>query len=289
MGIFVNNMKTAVLLAALLGLCMLVGRAIGGPYGMVLGFLFGGLGNLVAYFFSDRIALASMGAQPVTRQDAPELVDAVARLAERAGLPTPRVYVCPQQAPNAFATGRNPSHAVVCVTSGMLERFPMQEIEAVLAHELGHVKHRDMLIATVAATIAGMISYAGYMLMWYGGGRSRDDRGGGLGALLMVILAPIAAAIIQLAISRQREYAADAYSGEITGNPLHLAAALRRLDSANQQVPMDGQPAYQSLFIVQPLSARSGLGLLFSTHPPIEKRIAALEREAEQMGVFVRR
>ncbi len=280
---FMNHVKTAMLLGAMLGLCMLIGHFVGGPRGMILGLMFGGIGNVIAFFFSDRIALSSMRARQITREDLPWLHDAVARLAERDGLPMPRVYICPQAAPNAFATGRNPRNAAVAVTEGMLANFPPHEIEGVLAHELGHVKHRDILIATIAATIAGGISALAYMFMFFGGGGDRRDSPvGAIGALLTIILAPIAAGLIKAAISRQREYAADSYGGELCGDPNKLAAALQRLAAANQRIPTRANPAYESLFIVQPLLP-GAVTSLFSTHPPIEKRIAALREQAMRM------
>ncbi|MFO0837174.1 MAG: M48 family metalloprotease [Phycisphaerae bacterium] len=274
-----NHLKTAFLLGSLIGLCMLVGHLLGGPQGLLLGLVFGGLGNLVAYWFSDRIALTAMQAQPVNHTEAPWLVDTVERLALRAGLPTPRVYVCPHSAPNAFATGRNPRNSAVAITAGMLRDFPRHEIEAVMAHEIAHIKNRDVLIATVAAVLGGLISYAGYSLMFVGGGRDNQNPLGALGAIVAVLLAPIAALLIQMAISRQREYAADALGGELCGDPRNLALALHRLQGGNQRVATDVNLAFNSMFIMQPLSAR-GMATLFSTHPPVEKRIAALERQA---------
>lgn len=280
-----NTFKTAVLLAALMALCGLVGHLIGGWNGLLMGFLFGGFGNLLAYFFSDKIALAAMGAQEVRRSEIPWLYDTVEDLAQRAGLPMPRLYVCPQAAPNAFATGRNPRRSAVAVTEGMLRNFPRHEIEGVLAHELAHIRNRDVLIATVAATLAGMISALAYMMMWVGaGGGHRDSHNplGALGVVLMIILAPLAAALIQMAISRSREYAADAYGGQLCGDPLKLAAALQRLRYGNERIPTETNPAFHSLFIVAPLSG-GGLMSLFSTHPPIEKRITLLRRQAGEI------
>ncbi len=280
---WLNNVKTAVLLGSLMGLCIAIGYFAGGgsSYGVLLGFLFGVLANGVAFFFSDKIALAAMGAQEVTRDQAPELFNIVAGLALRAGLPMPRVYVCPQPAPNAFATGRSPQHAALAVTAGLLRNFPAHEIEGVLAHELAHVKHRDVLISSIAAVLAGMISMVAYLLM-FGGGRSRDNPLGAVGAIAMIILAPLAAALIQAAISRQREFAADSYGGELCGDPLKLAAALARLGGANERVPTDTNPAFHNLYIVEPFSA-GGIVSLFSTHPPIEERIAALQQQARTM------
>lgn len=279
-----NNLKTAFLLGSLMGLCMLVGYLVlGGPMGLAVGLLVGGLGNLITFFFSDKIAIAAMQGQPIERNDLPWLYDGVQNMASDAGLPMPRLYVCPQAAPNAFATGRNPRNAAVAVTQGMLQNFRREEILAVLAHELAHVRHRDTLISTIAATMAGLISYAGYMLMWFGGGRnSRDNPLGLVGTLALVLLAPIAAMLIQMAISRQREYAADAYGGALCGNPLHLAAALERLGRLNERIPTETNPAFHNLYIVEPL--HDGIGNLFSTHPPLEKRIAALQQQAAQRG-----
>lgn len=282
---FVNNLKTAALLGALIGLCMWIGHAMGGPGGMLIGLVLGGLGNIIAFFFSDKIALMSMHAQPIERSDVPWLYDMIERLSQRAGLPMPRVYVCPQDAPNAFATGRSPSRAAVAITKGMLQHFPEHEIEGVMAHEIAHIKHRDMLISTIAAVLAGMISYAGYMLMYLGGGGHSREGGnplGLIGVLAMVILAPIAAMLIQLAISRQREYAADSLGGELCGDPMKLAHALARLDRGNSQIPMDTNPSFNSLFIMKPLS-RGGLTSIFSTHPPTQKRIDALVAQAQRV------
>lgn len=278
----INHAKTAMLLAFLMGLCMAVGYFVAGPQGVVFGFLFGGLGNIVAFFFSDKLALVAMRAREVSPHEVPWLHDIVERLACQAGLPKPRVYVCPQPAPNAFATGRSPRHAAVAVTEGMLRHFPAHEIEGVLAHELAHVRHRDVLISTIAAVMAGIISYAGYMLLFFGGGgRSRDNPLGAIGALAMIILAPLAAMLIQAAISRQREYAADSYGGELCGDPNKLAAALARLGAANERIPTDTNPAFHNMYIVEPLAANGGgMRSLFATHPPIEKRIAALRQQA---------
>lgn len=274
-----NQLKTALLLGSLIGLCMLVGHLLGGPQGLLLGLMFGGIANFIAYWFSDKIALTAMQAQPVSRADIPWLVEMVERLALRAGVPVPRVYVCPQAAPNAFATGRNPQRSAVAISSGMLRAFPRHEIEAVMAHEIAHIKNRDVLITTVAAVLGGLISYAGYSLMFLGGGRDNQSPLGALGAIVAVLLAPIAALLIQMAISRQREYAADALGGELCGDPRNLALALQRLQTGNQRVPTNVNPAFNGMFIMQPLSA-GGLAALFSTHPPAEKRIAALELQA---------
>jgi heat shock protein HtpX len=281
-----NNAKTAVLLGALMGLCMAVGYFVGGgsPQGVLMGFLFGGLGSVIAYFYSDKIALAAMQAREVTRGDLPWLHEIVARLAARAGLPMPRIYVCPQPAPNAFATGRGPRHAAVAVTEGLLRGFPAHEIEGVLAHELAHVKHRDVLISTIAAVLAGMISFAGYMLMFFGGSRDRENQSplAGIGAIAMVILAPLAAGLIKAAISRQREFAADSYGGELCGNPHKLAQALMRLEVGNERIPTQTPPAFHNMYIIEPLTG-GGVMSLFSTHPPTAERIAALRAQAAHM------
>jgi len=279
---FANNLKTTMLLASLMALCMLIGYLFLGPHGMLIGLLFGGLGNLIAFFYSDKIALMSMGGTEVQRSDIPWLFDLIERLSQRAGLPMPRVYVCPQAAPNAFATGRSPNHAAVAVTQGMLRNFPEHEIEAVIAHELGHIRHRDMLISTVASVLAGLITYAGYVLLFFGGGDRRGNPLGLIGTLAMIILAPLAALLIQAAISRQREYAADSYAGELCGQPLKLASALQRLQAGNERIPTETPPAFHNLYIVEPLSA-SGRTSLFGTHPPVEKRIAALRAQAGRM------
>lgn len=287
---FWNHTKTALLLGSLMGLCMLVGHLLGGANGLLMGLMFGGIGNVIAYFFSDKIALASMGAQPVSREQLPWLHAMIERLSERAGIPTPRIYVCPQDAPNAFATGRNPANSAVAITEGMLRNFPREEIEGVMAHEIGHIRHRDVLISTIAAVMAGMLSYAGYMLMFMGGGNNRENQSplGAIGALVAVIVAPIAAMIIQMAISRQREYAADSFAGELCGDPRRLAYALQRLEAGSARVPTETNPSYNSLFIVAPLSGR-GMASLFSTHPPTQKRIAALLEQAERMEQSGRR
>jgi heat shock protein HtpX len=280
---FLNHAKTAFLLGSLIGLCMLIGYLIGGGQGMLIGLIFGGVGNIISFWFSDKIAIAAMQGQPVSRDEAPWLHEMIERLAQRAGLPKPRIYVCPQDAPNAFATGRGPKNAAVAITAGMLRHFPKEEIEGVMAHELGHIRNRDVLISTIAAVLAGMISYAAYMMMWFGGGQRNESPVGAVGAILAIVLAPIAATIIQLAISRQREYAADAFAGEVTGDPMLLANALQRLQHGNERIPMDTNPAFNAMFIMEPLSG-GGVMALFATHPPAEKRIAALVRQAEKMG-----
>ncbi len=281
-----NNVKTAFLLGSLMALCMFVGHSVAGPSGLIMGFLFGGLGNIIAFFFSDKMAMAAMGGQEIRREDLPWLYDMIARLAQRGNLPMPRVYVCPQAAPNAFATGRGPSNAAVAITQGMLRDFPPAEIEGVMAHELAHIKHRDMLISTIASVMAGVISSIGYLAFYMGGSHNRDGENqnplGAVGAILMIILAPIAAGLIQMAISRQREFAADSYGGELCGDPMKLAYALRRLGRMNEVIPTETNPAFHNLYIVEPLHG-DGVMNLFSTHPPLAKRIALLEEQARQM------
>lgn len=279
-----NNAKTALLLSAMLALCMLIGHWIAGPTGLLIGLIFGGMGNVIAFFFSDKIAIAAMGGHEVSREQIPWLHDMIEDLASRAGLPKPKIYVCPQPAPNAFATGRSPSHAAVAITEGMLRGFPRDEIEGVMAHEMAHIKHRDMLISTVASVMAGLISYAGYMALWFGGGRdSRDNPLGAVGMILMIVLAPVAAMMIQMAISRQREYAADSFGGELSGDPMKLARALRRLTAGNEQIPTETSPAFHNLYIVEPLTG-GGVANLFSTHPKIEDRIRRLREQAERIA-----
>jgi len=236
--------------------------------------------NFASYFFSDKIALAAYRAQPVTREQLPRAYEIVERLTQKIGIPMPKMYVIPTDSPNAFATGRNPQHASVAVTEGILNLLTDEEMEGVLAHELGHVRNRDILISSVAATLAGaitMIARMGYWASLFGGGGGRDDRdrGGGIVALLMLILAPIAATLIQLAVSRSREYEADASGASYTGNPYALASALRKLDAYSKRVPMQGTPSTAHLFIVAPLLGVD-FSSLFSTHPPIAKRIERL-------------
>jgi len=275
-------LKTAFLLTVLTLLLIYGGEALAGPQGMTFGLIMALIMNGGAYFFSDKIALMSSGARPVTREEAPKLYACVERLAARGNLPVPKVYIIPQAAPNAFATGRNPRHAAVAATAGLLELMNDDELDGVIAHELGHVRNYDILTSSIAATLAGAITWIAHMAQWamiFGGGRSRDDeRGGGIAAIAMIILAPIAAAIMQLAISRQREYAADASSAKLLGNPYGLISALEKLEAYNKRIPMNVSPATSSLFIVAPLSGGQVFSSLFSTHPPLEKRIAALRQ-----------
>lgn len=271
-----NNLKTAVLLAGLVSLCGLVGTSFGGSQGMLLGLALGGVMSFASYFFSDRAVLAMYRARIVTQAEAPDLYAMVDRLRQRAGLPMPRIAITPAEQPNAFATGRNADHAVVAVTQGILRYMPQDELEGVLAHELAHIKNRDMLITTVAAVIAGALSNVPYMLL-FGGGRDDDD-GHPLARLALLLLAPIGAVILQMAISRQREFEADRVGAEILGRPLPLANALRRLDRLAHEIPMNVSPAAASLAQVNPLAAwNGGMMSLFSTHPPTEERVERLE------------
>ena len=274
-----NTVKTTLLLGVMTGLFLLVGELIGGGQGLVVGFLFAVVTNFVSYFWSDKIVLRSYGAQEVGADH--RLYRIVAHLAQRAGLPMPRVYIIPEASPNAFATGRNPQHAAVAATEGILQILDDNELAGVLAHELAHVKHRDILISSVAATMAGAIIMIARFAMFWGG--SRDDRDGGnpIAAIAMMILAPIAATLIQAAISRSREFDADAGGASITGNPLGLASALRKIESASKVVPLEANPATAHMFIIKPFSV-SGLLGLFSTHPPTEARIAALTELSRQ-------
>src|SRR5580698_5781362 len=280
-----NTFKTAFLLTALTLLLMFFGRYFGGENGMFIALAFAAVMNFVSYFYSDKIALAMYKAQPVTREQLPRAYEAVERLTQKIGIPMPKIYVIPTESPNAFATGRNPKHASVAVTHGILGLLTDEELEGVLAHELGHVNNRDILISSVAATIAGaitMLASMGRFAMIFGGG-DRDRRGGGLSALFMLIVAPIAASLIQLAVSRSREYQADATGAHYTGNPYALASALQKLDAYSRRVPMAASPSTAHLFIIQPLLGMN-FGNLFSTHPPIAKRIERLTgRPAEFM------
>ena len=271
-----NNVRTFVLLAGLVSLCVLAGQLLGGSQGLVLGLAIGGLVSFASYFFSDRVVLRMYSARLVTAQEAPELYAMVDRLRQRAGLPMPKVAITPAEQPNAFATGRSPSHAVVAVTQGILKYMPADELEGVLAHELAHVKNRDMLISTVAAVIAGALSNLPYMLM-FGGGRDDEDTHP-MARLALMLLAPLGAMVLQFAISRQREFEADRVGAEITGHPMPLANALRRLDRLSHEIPMNVSPAAATLAQVNPLAAYGGgMSSLFSTHPPTEARVERLE------------
>ncbi len=273
-----NAFKTGLLLTALTLLLVLGGRAIGGPNGMTIALMFALLMNGFVYFFSDKIALAVSGAEPVSREQAPRLYAVMERLCGKANLPMPRLYVIPQPAPNAFATGRNPRHASVAVTAGLLELMNDEELEGVIAHELSHVRNYDILTTSIAATLAGAITWIAEMGRWamIFGGRDDEERGGGIAAVLMLFLAPLAALLLQLMISRRREYAADETGAHMVGHPHGLISALEKLGAYNKKIPMDVSPATASLFIVAPLSAGQVFLSLFSTHPPLEERIAAL-------------
>jgi heat shock protein HtpX len=275
-----NQFRTALLLAIMTVFVIFIGRLIGGPGGMAVAFVFAIGMNFFSYWFSDKIVLRMYRAQEVTPDQAPELHQMVATLAQRANLPMPRVFIIPKDTPNAFATGRNPEHAVVAVTRGLLKLMRPEEIMGVLAHEMAHVNNRDILIGSIAATMAGAIMMLASMARWaaiFGGGRSDDDNGGlgGIGLLVMSIIAPIGAMIIQMAISRSREYQADATGAQLAGNSAGLADALEKLGTYSRQLPMNANPSTAHMFIVNPLSGRSMMSL-FSTHPPMEERIARL-------------
>jgi heat shock protein HtpX len=274
--------KTLFLLTALTMLLVLGGEAIAGQNGMIYGLILAGVMNGVAYFFSDKIALASSGAQPVSREELPRLYQVMERLVAKARLPMPKLYVIPQPAPNAFATGRNPSHASVAVTAGLMDLMNDDELEGVIAHELSHVRNYDILITSIAATLAGAITMIASMGRWamifggFGGSRDENRNGGGLAALLMLLVAPIAALLIQLGISRQREFSADASGVQMVGHANGLISALEKLGAYNARIPMDVSPTTASLFIVAPLTAGQVLSGMFSTHPPLSERIAVL-------------
>ena len=276
-----NTMKSVFLMALLTVLVVLVGNWVGGQNGMIIAFVFAVAMNFGSYWFSDKIVLRMYRAQEVSRDQLPWLFDMIQDLTGRAGLPMPKVYVIPQEQPNAFATGRSPEHAAVAVTEGIMHTLTKEELRGVLSHELAHVQHRDILIGTIAATMAGAISMLANMAQWamiFGGGSRSNDRDGGspIAGLVMIIVAPIAALLIQMAISRSREFAADEGGAKISGDPLALANALKKLEMRTETIPMDASPATAHMFIVNPLSG-GGLTSLFSTHPPIEERIARLE------------
>jgi heat shock protein HtpX len=270
-----KTLKTAFLLTALTLLLLFIGQAVGGARGMTMALIFAVILNGTAYFFSDKIALASSGAVPISREQAPRLYEVMERLAAKANIPMPKLYLIPQPAPNAFATGRNPSHASVAVTQGLLELMNDDELEGVIAHELSHVRNYDILTSSIAATIAGAITWVARMGFWFGGGDDRN-RGGGIAAILMLILAPLAALLLQLGISRQREYQADASGAKMVGHPYGLISALDKLGAYNKKIPMDITPSTAALCIVAPLTAGQIFSSLFSTHPPLADRIAEL-------------
>ncbi len=275
------GLRTTLLMATLTGLLVAIGYAVGGP-GAATGFLVVALViNLGSWFFSDKIAIGMSGARPVTEEQAPGLYQMVRELCTRADLPMPKLYVIPQEQPNAFATGRNPKNSAVAVTAGIMKRLSEDELRGVIAHELAHIRNRDVLLQSVASAIGGAITYIGYMLLWFG-----DDDNGPLGlvaALALVILAPIAASLIQLGVSRQREYSADATGAEICGNPESLASALLRLEESAQEIPMQVNSAAEPLYIVKPFAGK-GMAALFSTHPPIEERVRRLRQMRPTLG-----
>jgi len=273
-----NTVKTFILMAALTGLFMVGGQALAGQQGMMFALIMALGLNFFAYWNSDKMALAMNKAREVSEAEAPDLHQMVATLATRAGIPKPKVYVVDNPTPNAFATGRNPEHAAVAVTTGIMQALNREELEGVLGHELGHIKNRDILISSIAAVMAGAISYLATMAQWgmlFGGGRSDENGGNPIATIIMMIVAPLAASMIQMAISRSREYIADAAGAEISGHPKALASALDKLSNYNKQRPMEVNPASAQMYIVNPLS-RSSLSKLFSTHPPMEERIRRL-------------
>ena len=287
-----NGFRTTILLAALTGLVVWIGQMFGGSQGAVIALVMAGAMNFFSYWFSDKIVLRMYGAQEITANDDPELYGIVRDLTVRAGLPMPKVYIIPEETPNAFATGRNPEHAAVAVTQGIRRILNKRELSGVLGHELSHVKHRDILISSIAATLAGAISYLAYMAQWaaiFGGGsRDREEGGSNIFSLLfMMIVAPLAAMLIQMAVSRSREYMADEGGAKVSGDPLALASALRKLEMGAQNIPLQVSDATANstahMFIVNPLTV-GGLAKLFSTHPPMEERIARLEAMAKDLS-----
>jgi heat shock protein HtpX len=281
-----NYFRTGLLMATLTGLFLAIGYVIGGQSGMLIAFLFALGTNLFAYWNSDKMVLSMYGAREVDETTAPDLVHLVRTLSEQAGIPMPKVYICENPQPNAFATGRDPEHAAVCVMTGILERLSQEELAGVLAHELSHVKNRDTLIMTITATIAGAISMLANFAFFMGGGERRNNPLGAVGALLVMIVAPLAAMLVQMAISRTREYAADASGAQLSGRPLWLASALERISSAAERIEnpdAETHPATAHMFIVNPLHG-AGLASLFATHPPVEDRIRRLEAMAAANG-----
>lgn len=278
-----NWMKTFLLMGVMTALIVLVGGLVGGRGGMVFAFLFAGVMNFFSYWYSDKIVLTMYRAKPITESDSPQLYSMVERLTRQGGLPMPKLYMMDMEIPNAFATGRNPDHAAVAVTSGLMRLLGTGEVEGVVAHELAHVKNRDILIGTIAATMAGAIMMLASMARWammFGGMRNNDDdRGGALAMIVVAIVAPIAALMVQMAISRSREYQADQTGARISGKPLDLANALLKLEHGNKMIPAEASPATAHMFIVNPLNA-GGIATLFSTHPPIPERVARLKAMA---------
>ena len=284
-----NTLKTGILLILMTALIVWIGGQFGGMRGTILAFIIAIGMNVVSYWFSDKIVLAMYGAKPISESEAPDLYTIIGRLTSKAEIPMPKLYIVPSEMPNAFATGRDPQHAAVAVTQGLMRILNQNEVEGVIAHELAHVKNRDILISTIAATLAGAIMMIARMAQFaaiFGGVRSDDRRGGGgvIGLLATIIVAPIAALLIQMAISRSREYQADATGAKISGHPMSLANALLKLDSTGRQLPSDASPAMAHMFIVNPF--HGGIVSLFSTHPPIKERVARLEAMASQMGQF---
>jgi heat shock protein HtpX len=271
-----NTLKTTLLLTSLTLFLLFVGLHFGGRNGMILALVVAVGMNFFSYFYSDKLALSMYRAQPATREQLPRVYSVVEQMTQRIGLPMPKIYVIPSDSPNAFATGRNPKHASVAVTQGILNLLDDDELAGVLAHELGHVRNRDILTSSIAATLAGAITILARFGMFFGGGRDRDRGGGGIGALFMLILAPIAAMLIQMAISRSREYEADATGAHMTGNPYALASALQKLDTYSKRLPLGATASTAHLFIVAPLISGASFANLFSTHPPIAKRIERL-------------
>ena len=283
-----SQLKTLFLLALLTGLILLLGQALGGRGGMLIALVLAGVMNFVSYWYSDRIVLSMYRAQELAPSDAPWLHAMVEELSRNAGIPKPRICLIPQDAPNAFATGRNPENAVVAVTQGIMQVLSPEELRGVLAHEIGHITNRDILIQSVAAVLGAAIMSIAHMLQWgamFGmGRRDNEGGGGGLSALALAVIAPVAAMLIQMAISRSREFLADETGARISGRPLDLASALGRLDAASRQIPLAGSPVAENLFIVNPFSGE-GMANLFSTHPPIGERIARLRELARQRGL----
>ncbi|HEY7317460.1 MAG TPA: zinc metalloprotease HtpX [Candidatus Binatia bacterium] len=291
-----NTFRTTILLAVLTALLVWIGDMFGGRQGAIMALIFAGGMNFFSYWFSDKIVIKMYGGQEVGPNDDPELYGLVQDLTQRAGLPMPKVYVLPQETPNAFATGRNPEHAAVAVTDGIRRILNKRELAGVLGHELTHVKNRDILVSTIAATLAGAIGYLAQMAQWamiFGGNRDRDEEGGGniFGLIIMMVVAPIAAMLIQMAVSRSREYGADEGGAKITGDPLALASALKKLHMGAQNIPLEANNATANatahMFIVNPLTG-AGLAALFSTHPPMEERVARLEAMAGKMAAYAR-
>ena len=284
-----NTLKTALLLTSLTLFLLFVGQYFGGRNGMLIALAIAVAMNFVSYFYSDKLALSMYRAQPATREQLPRVYSVVEQMTQRIGLPMPKIYVIPSDSPNAFATGRNPAHASVAVTQGILNLLTDEELAGVLAHELGHVRNRDILTSSIAATLAGAITILAHMGRFAmifgggGGGSNRDREGGGIAALFMLILAPIAATLIQLAVSRAREYEADATGAHMTGNPYALASALQKLDTYSKRLPMGATASTAHLFIVAPLISGASFANLFSTHPPIAKRIERLVGRPSQM------